>query len=447
MKGVRENERFPDEISRSTSHSNSFYHNAAGLPYPSVSACSNLYSYTNGYCIPDVGSSNVGPLDHSRYPIPKSHMLDQTYAGSNLPDSYYSRMDENALVRGFKKMSMADVSSGIGQSHENPDVFRMNDCNVGEFAIADNFGGFGFSSPVCRDTRNGTVKDERNYGLGQKMANQGCNPSFFVLDHQNSMLKYPLKGTTRQRDEYHGDSFGYNPPPFFMQNHQNSLFNFPVRRTTHQGEDYNGNDRIPVHDEVDFMGFFLRDSLNPCTMDPCKVFWNPGADSQNMFMYRTPYNEAVGLNSQQAISRRNAVCNPKRGKMRAVAHKRLNGAIRNGYQLSNRNALQRRSLRDDVLVLARDQEGSQYLQDLYEIGSLEERQLIFDDVFDQIIELMMDTFANYLIQKVLCFCTEEQRIMIVKEATKERGLLLRIAMNSHGYFLILACVACVLPFV
>ncbi|CAO2834376.1 unnamed protein product [Amaranthus hypochondriacus] len=423
MKGVRENERFPDEISPSTSNSNSLYHNAAGLPFPSVSASSNLFSYSNGYSIPDVGSSEVGLLDHSRYPMPESHMLDQTYVGSNLPDYYYSGMDENALIRGFENISMADVSSGIRQSHENPDVFRMSGYNVGQFgtSMTDNFGGFGFSSPVCRDTRNGTVKVESSYGLGQTMANQGRNPSYVVLDHQNSMLKYSLQETTPQRDEYHSDSFGGNPPPYFMQNHQNSLYNFPVQRTTHQGEDYNGNDRISVHH-----------SLDPRTMYTYQVFCNSRADSQNLRMYRIAYNEAVGLNSQQTISMRNAVCNQKREKVRAFAHKRLNGTLRNGYQL-----------RDDVLVSARDQEGSQYLQDVYEKGSLEDRQSIFDKVFHHIIELMMDTFANYLIQKMLCFSTDEQRIMIVNEATKEPGRLLRIAMNSHGTRVVQTMVECI----
>ncbi|KAE8729353.1 hypothetical protein F3Y22_tig00003721pilonHSYRG00346 [Hibiscus syriacus] len=40
--------------------------------------------------------------------------------------------------------------------------------------------------------------------------------------------------------------------------------------------------------------------------------------------------------------------------------------------------------------------------------------------------------GNYLVQKLLDLCTEEQRLQIVLTVTKEPGQLVRISLNTYG---------------
>jgi hypothetical protein len=57
---------------------------------------------------------------------------------------------------------------------------------------------------------------------------------------------------------------------------------------------------------------------------------------------------------------------------------------------------------------------------------------VFNGVIDNVVELMMDPFGNYLVQKLLEFCRDEQRLQIVLMLTKEPGQLVRTSFNTHG---------------
>ena len=39
--------------------------------------------------------------------------------------------------------------------------------------------------------------------------------------------------------------------------------------------------------------------------------------------------------------------------------------------------------------------------------------IVFDGIIDNVVELMMDPFGNYLVQKLLDVCREEQKLHIV----------------------------------
>jgi hypothetical protein len=45
---------------------------------------------------------------------------------------------------------------------------------------------------------------------------------------------------------------------------------------------------------------------------------------------------------------------------------------------------------------------------------------------------MVNPFGNYLMQKLLAVCHEEQRMGIVLTLTKEPLVLVRISLNVHG---------------
>lgn len=55
------------------------------------------------------------------------------------------------------------------------------------------------------------------------------------------------------------------------------------------------------------------------------------------------------------------------------------------------------SLSGEVLSMALDQQGSRYLQQLFQTGMPSERETIFSEVFKTIYSLITDVFGNYVV--------------------------------------------------
>ncbi|XP_058746271.1 putative pumilio homolog 7, chloroplastic [Vicia villosa] len=90
------------------------------------------------------------------------------------------------------------------------------------------------------------------------------------------------------------------------------------------------------------------------------------------------------------------------------------------------------ALQSYMIQTAKDQNGGRQLQKLVEEGSVDDKEMVFTGVIENIVELMMDPFGNYLVQKLLEFCREDQRLQIVHMLTKEPGQLVRTSLNTHG---------------
>ncbi|KAF8104921.1 hypothetical protein N665_0165s0010 [Sinapis alba] len=89
-------------------------------------------------------------------------------------------------------------------------------------------------------------------------------------------------------------------------------------------------------------------------------------------------------------------------------------------------------LRGYVYLMAKDQHGCRSLQRILEDGTSLDIMVIFDEVIPYVVELMINPFGNYLMQKLLDVCNEEQRTKIILLVTAEPGLLVRISLNPHG---------------
>lgn len=85
-----------------------------------------------------------------------------------------------------------------------------------------------------------------------------------------------------------------------------------------------------------------------------------------------------------------------------------------------------------VYLMAKDQHGCRFLQMIFDQGTPVDAMVIFNEVIAHVVELMMDPFGNYLMQKLLDVCSEEQRTQIVLVATAEPGQLIRISLNAYG---------------
>ncbi|KAI3448260.1 hypothetical protein Pfo_004925 [Paulownia fortunei] len=86
----------------------------------------------------------------------------------------------------------------------------------------------------------------------------------------------------------------------------------------------------------------------------------------------------------------------------------------------------------NIYHMAKDQHGCRFLQRMFDEGTSLDVQIIFNEIIDHAVELMMNPFGNYLMQKLLEVCNEEQRMHILLRVTEEPGELVRISLNTHG---------------
>lgn len=86
-------------------------------------------------------------------------------------------------------------------------------------------------------------------------------------------------------------------------------------------------------------------------------------------------------------------------------------------------------LQGEIFTLCKDQHGCRFLQKKLEEGNTAHRDMIFTETFPHFAELMTDPFGNYLCQKMLEYCTDEQRNLIVESVAAE---LVTISLNMHG---------------
>lgn len=99
------------------------------------------------------------------------------------------------------------------------------------------------------------------------------------------------------------------------------------------------------------------------------------------------------------------------------------------------NCLSLESVRGRVVHLARDQYGCRALQKKLEgLNREEEIGDIFHEVMEDICELVVDPFGNYVVQKLVELCSEEQRTRILLMLTKADFQLVGACLNMHGYF-------------
>ncbi|KAI5064567.1 hypothetical protein GOP47_0021237 [Adiantum capillus-veneris] len=72
-----------------------------------------------------------------------------------------------------------------------------------------------------------------------------------------------------------------------------------------------------------------------------------------------------------------------------------------------------------ILVVAKDQHGCRFLQRKFDEGSHEDVQKIVAEVLRSAVDLMVDPFDNYLIQKLLEVCTDNQRSNLLQSITSK----------------------------
>ncbi|XP_010939632.1 putative pumilio homolog 7, chloroplastic [Elaeis guineensis] len=85
-----------------------------------------------------------------------------------------------------------------------------------------------------------------------------------------------------------------------------------------------------------------------------------------------------------------------------------------------------------IYRMAKDQHGCRLLQQKFDEGKPHEVVAIFNGIINHVVELMVNPFGNYLMQKLLEVCTEEQRMNILIVLSQDPAELVRISLNTHG---------------
>lgn len=65
-----------------------------------------------------------------------------------------------------------------------------------------------------------------------------------------------------------------------------------------------------------------------------------------------------------------------------------------------------------MLTVAKDQNGCRFLQRKFDEGGASAIAQVFPEILDNLIDLMTDPFGNYLTQKLLDRCSEDQRLQV-----------------------------------
>ncbi|KFM27418.1 Putative pumilio-like protein 8, chloroplastic [Auxenochlorella protothecoides] len=84
-----------------------------------------------------------------------------------------------------------------------------------------------------------------------------------------------------------------------------------------------------------------------------------------------------------------------------------------------------------VAETAKDQLGCRFLQKKFDEGGGAAVEVVFGEILESLVELMVDPFGNYLVQKLLDRCSEEQRLAVLKRVAGG-GELVEVALNTHG---------------
>ncbi|ANZ73462.1 BA75_00465T0 [Komagataella pastoris] len=86
-------------------------------------------------------------------------------------------------------------------------------------------------------------------------------------------------------------------------------------------------------------------------------------------------------------------------------------------------------LTDEIVSLSKDQYGCRFLQRKLDENSTLYFPIIFGQICAHASELMVDPFGNYLVQKLLNYCTNHEKDLLLEQSAPE---LFSVALNQHG---------------
>ncbi|KAH9301707.1 hypothetical protein KI387_013290, partial [Taxus chinensis] len=99
------------------------------------------------------------------------------------------------------------------------------------------------------------------------------------------------------------------------------------------------------------------------------------------------------------------------------------------FKNSKTRCLELSEIVGNVVEFSSDQYGSRFIQQKLETASVEEKNMVFQEIFPQAITLMTDVFGNYVIQKFFEHGTENQRKDLANQLS---GHILALSLQMYG---------------
>ncbi|KAL8060993.1 hypothetical protein ABFS82_02G060200 [Erythranthe guttata] len=245
-------------------------------------------------------------------------------------------------------------------------------------------------------------------------------------DQLNPASKTPIRVVNPTGLENRGVGFnldgGFNPPPLnFFEGGETTIANLSrsgdfltrpqFRRTTSTNAPQVG----------DIYGHATQNGANP--VEPRDLLYTP-----NVVRLMPRHN---GRN--QVLPHRSIEPPPFFTRDDGLAsHARSRGQNGKKSQISNPKCSSLEEARGYIYHMAKDQHGCRFLQRMFDEGNSRDVNIIFNEIICHVVELMMNPFGNYLVQKLLEVCDEEQRMQILIRVTRFPGDLVQISLNTHG---------------
>ncbi|KAM0952886.1 putative armadillo-like helical, pumilio domain-containing protein [Dioscorea sansibarensis] len=328
-------------------------------------------------------------------------------------------MDEHRLLDGFQKMSIGSKpmnASALRKTDFDSSVFNTSYGNVDRRHSPDKDLGAS-RCPVWASEDQFAV----NGGLFDSYQQDALLPSY------DSFCTEPLRSSNFGRE-------------FFDREAQN-VCDFSPTRGSSTSQSFSGSRRNLVDNRSALDSLISSYSLNPKLQyeypihDGC-VSWPPYSmeNVQNM--------ENLHIENSLIIQGDGLHYSPKGVKMSQIDPRLcrggLGGTTDNWHNLRPHCAPAQPTSYDQLMeieggiyLLAKDQHGCRFLQSKFDEGKSQVDK-IFNGIIDHVCELMLNQFGNYLMQKLLDVCTEEQRISLILVLRRCPYQLVRISLNIHG---------------
>uniref|UniRef100_A0A0D9XTI8 PUM-HD domain-containing protein n=1 Tax=Leersia perrieri TaxID=77586 RepID=A0A0D9XTI8_9ORYZ len=229
-----------------------------------------------------------------------------------------------------------------------------------------------------------------------------------------------------------------------FQNGNSQLNSFPVTLSTDSSFDSDRFHRL-LEAEKFAHPYELNSSLNgilqpsqiPDELSAVKMLMkSAGVNSVRTIKFSPPINGCSGMNRRTNGYGYNYLDVQNDETLHLNGMNSQSISFKSEYDLAIQTAQLNYSSVDDVAgkiyVLAKDQNGCRYLQKLFTEGTKEDVEKVFAGIIDHIGDLMKDPFGNYLVQKLLEECSDDQRMRIICEITRVPGELITVACNMHG---------------
>ncbi|CAB4267130.1 unnamed protein product [Prunus armeniaca] len=463
MKREREElEKFWNENPKNQPYSNLIHllhpphhhHLVSGSPVSRASLQSEFSpssSFSNGFYSSEDGSPYSTPFEEAKYQTPYMNGL---WLDSKPPDSHFNEKmgDDLGLAESFYSMHIGDEQEGGAK--------RMG---LREAQMALKSSGFG-----VRGRFDGTINESALLGL-QKRCTVGNSMGSFLNHMQPNALysgpsgvKNQMSCISGQRKEEQGDGWYQRKPSLARPYLDEEFFCLQLH-----GTDCNGGKGLmypmgsPQLSSVARLNVDNLSHNHSMIKQRTKVNPNSGVPEsfkslkcarelecfccEDSFIIQGKHlNHTISKGSKSSKGYKKNSCN-KAMQTEGEKSSRLDSTLCNGgisgSEWSQSNNISMRSLltlgslaevQGYIYVIAKDQYGCRFLQRMLDDGTCQDVQLIFDKIINHVFELMTNPFGNYLMQKLLDVCNEQQRMQFVLKVTKEPGQLVRISLDTHG---------------